>query len=300
MGRRRSRTPSRSSSSIPSTCRRTSRTSGRRRSCARRSTMAAWRCLASWLSWLSPRSRAPSRRWGAWASRLTPARSWRRSRRATRDCPSFRACSNPTRLDLSASAVLLPYGVGCMHEAPAIQSARHIRADAGDAARVSLFLGRVVFARTQFLYILVRLPSILLGYSDSSDTTCHVHASAICVCILLVLRVLSEGGGTSPSSDVRHIIFSCSFVLSSRSNKCRGTVFCRGQLVLRSTEHHAEWQFTHSLKLCRRFHVDCIVFVRIIGSTRSVSLIRGRKSFLHGGKCFRAVETWSNSRRLLQ
>ena len=30
-------------------------------------------------------------------------RSWRRSRRATRDCPSFRACSKPTRLDLSAS-----------------------------------------------------------------------------------------------------------------------------------------------------------------------------------------------------
>merc|ERR1712216_475512 len=38
----------------PSTCRRTSRTSGRRRSCARRSTTAAWRCLASWPSWLSP------------------------------------------------------------------------------------------------------------------------------------------------------------------------------------------------------------------------------------------------------
>merc|ERR1712224_350865 len=48
--------------SIPSTCRRTSRTSGRRRSCARRSTTAAWRCLASWRSWLSPRSPAPSLR----------------------------------------------------------------------------------------------------------------------------------------------------------------------------------------------------------------------------------------------
>ena len=43
--------------------------------CVRRSTTAAWRCLASWLSWLSPRCRAPSLRLAAWASRRTPARS---------------------------------------------------------------------------------------------------------------------------------------------------------------------------------------------------------------------------------
>ena len=34
-------------------------------------------------------------------------RSWRRSRRATLDCPSFRACSRPTPLGPSASAVLV-------------------------------------------------------------------------------------------------------------------------------------------------------------------------------------------------
>ena len=34
-------------------------------------------------------------------------RSWRRSRRATLDCPSFRACSRATPLGPSASAVLV-------------------------------------------------------------------------------------------------------------------------------------------------------------------------------------------------
>jgi len=127
--------------------------------------------------------------------------------------------------------VHLPHAGGCMQEAPAIKecdrSTRNVRADAddaGDTARVSLFLGRVVFARTKcFVHkrlhaFLVRLPSILLGYSVSRTR----HVACMAAPLALTPRVLSEGGGTSPSSDVRHEIFSCFVVVSFRSNECRG------------------------------------------------------------------------------
>merc|ERR1712224_85285 len=121
-----------------------------------------------------------------------------------------------------------------------------IRADAGDAARVSLFFRSgclctyTIFVHRRPHAFLVRLPSILLGYSDSSDTTCHVHGSATCVCILLVLRVLSEGGGTSPSSNVRRVVFPCFFCRVvqghqvSRHRCAEGSWSCAAPNTLRS------------------------------------------------------------------
>merc|ERR1712159_435453 len=146
---------------------------------------------------------------------------------------------------------------------------------------------------------LVRLPSILLGYSDSSDTTCHVHGSATCVCILLVLRVLSEGGGTSPSSNVRRVVFPCFFVVSSRGIRFRGTVVPRaaGLAQHRTPCGVALSTLLESMQtLLRRLQSTLEKYWKYAIDESDTWV----QKFLHGGKCFRAGETWSNSRRFLQ
>jgi len=158
-----------------------------------------------------------------------------------------------------------------LHEAPAIQegdlSTRTVRADASDAARVFFLQGWAAVARILYTDCYMRfssdLPSIQPGYSDSSDTTCHVHGSATCVCNCLVPRVLSEGGGTSPSSDVRHELMLAFFVVFFRSSACRGTVVPRavGPTQYCTPCGVAIWALPES---CRRFLVDCVVFCKLV------------------------------------
>merc|ERR1711924_571259 len=135
------------------------------------------------------------------------------------------------------------------------------------------------------------LPSIQPGYSDSSDTTCHVHGSATCVCNCLVPRVLSEGGGTSPSSDLRHELMFAFFVVFFRSNECRGTVVPRavGPTQYCTPCGVAIWALPES---CRRFLVDCVV-LQVGGCTRSMILTQR-----HGGN-FCAWGTWGQLFRWL-
>merc|ERR1712094_105843 len=118
------------------------------------------------------------------------------------------------------------------------------------------------------------LPSIQPGYSDSSDTTCHVHGSATCVCNCLVPRVLSEGGGTSPSSDVRHeLMLACRVLQEQRVSR---TVVPRavGPTQYCTPCGVAIWALPES---CRRFLVDCVVFCKLV-DTRSMILTQR-----HGG-----------------
>jgi len=193
-----------------------------------------------------------------------------------------------------------------MQEAPAIKegdrSTRNVRADAedaGDAARVCLFfLGRVVFARTKcFVHIimmrcdamrhkrlhafLVRLPSILLGYSDSSDTTCHVHGSATCVSTQSPFRRRRNVTELRRATRDLFLLF-CRVVQEQRVSRHR---FAEGNWPCAATNTTRGGNLRTPWNLSRRLLVDCVVFVQIIGGRRSMILRRGGNFCAWGHIC---------------